>query len=414
MTGGVGRVDFDLIIVGGGMVGASLACALGNTALRIAVIEAVPLQAPSQPSYDDRSIALAYGSKRIFTGMGLWSSLQAGVTAIKKIHVSDRGHFGMVHMDAADSACEALGYVAESRTLGRVFAARLAALDNVELLCPAELVALENDPDAVCVELLGPNGPQKLRTRLLVGADGGNSLVRRLAGIEVTRRDYGQSAVIANITPSHPHNNIAYERFTPTGPVALLPLSGRRCSLVWTVHRGQEDGLLALDEPTFLARLQAHFGYRLGMLEKVGCRRSYPLSLMMARPQGAPGRLALIGNAAHSLHPIAGQGFNLGIRDVAALAEVLNVAATQGQDIGTAAVLAQYQSWRQRDQRRVAALTDSLVHLFSNKLPPLVLARNLGLAVLDLLPSARRSLMRQTMGLTGRLPRLARGLPLSE
>jgi len=412
MTADAGQMDYDLIIIGGGMVGASLACALANTPLRIAVIEAVPLQAATQPSYDDRSIALAYGSQRIFTGMGLWSALQAGVTAIKRIHVSDRGHFGMVRMDAADSAVEALGYVVESRALGRVFATQLAALDNVELLCPAELVALETSPGAVCVELAGPDGRCRLSARLLVGADGGNSLVRRLAGIGLMRRDYEQSAVIANITPGEPHRNIAYERFTRTGPVALLPLSGQRCSLVWTVRRGEEAALLALDDDAFLARLQAHFGYRLGLLQKVGRRSSYPLSLMMAGSQGSC-RLALIGNAAHSLHPIAGQGFNLGIRDVATLAEVLEEARVQGQDIGAAAVLEKYHAWRQRDQRRVAAMTDTLVHLFSNNLPPLALARNLGLTALDLLPPVRRALMRQTMGLSGRLPRLARGLPLS-
>jgi len=403
--------DYDLIIVGGGMVGASLACALGSTALRIAVIEAVPLRASSQPSYDDRSIALAYGSRRIFAAMGLWDELASAVTPIKRIHVSDRGRFGMLRMDAAQYGYGALGYVVENRDLGKLFSARLKKLENVDLLCPCELTALETGTDRACVQVSMEGGKKVLSAQLIIGADGGRSVVRDLAGIATRRWDYGQCAVIANVTPGRPHDNTAFERFTDSGPLAMLPMSENRCSLVWTVNQGQEEALLALDDAEFLARLQERFGYRLGILRKAGRRAAYPLALMMAGPSDIP-RLALIGNAAHTLHPVAGQGFNLGIRDVAALAEVISQARHAGGDIGAARVLKRYNSWRRQDQQRVARLTDGLVRLFSTTFPPLVLGRNLGLLALDQLPPVKRLMMRQAMGLAGRLPRLARGLPV--
>jgi len=400
---------YDLLIIGGGMVGASLACALGNQPLRIGVIEAVPFHAASQPSYDDRSIALAYGARKIFEGMGLWPQIEDIVTPIKKIHVSDRGHFGATRMDAAREGYPALGYVAENRNLGQCFAQQLESLPNIELICPAQLKNFTiNAGDAeVVIEQDGKR--QTLTTKLIIGADGGRSAVRQLAGINSTSRDYGQSAVITNITPGCSHQNIAYERFTDTGPLALLPMSEGRCSLVWTVDRDGTDEIMAWDDATFLAQLQERFGMRLGQLKKVGQRHAYPLSLVRADEQIRP-RLALIGNAAHALHPIAGQGFNLGIRDVAALAQV--IVETKAADIGALPVLQQYAQWRQRDQDCVAHLTDGLVRIFSNQITPLVIGRNSGLLAMDLLPPLKRALMRQTMGLAGKLPKLARGIPL--
>ncbi len=406
------KTDYDLIIVGGGMVGASLACALNNTKLRIAVIEAVPLRAASQPSYDDRSVALSYGTRRVFSGMGLWESLADSATPIRKIHVSDRGHFGMLRMDAARYDFEALGYVVENRALGKLFAARLAELKHVDLICPCELTGLEFDQSVVRAQVSVNDEIKVFSARLLIGADGGRSVVRQLAGVKTRTREYGQCAVIANVTPGKSHQNIAYERFTSTGPLAMLPMSGNRCSMVWTVKQAQEKELLALDDEAFLARLQERFGYRLGVLQKIGKRAMYPLALMMAEPASTP-RLALIGNAAHTLHPVAGQGFNLGIRDVAALAEIVSDTLAADGDIGAPPVLKKYAAWRHKDQRHVARLTDGLVRLFSSTLPPLVLGRNLGLLALDQVPPVKRVLMRQTMGLAGKLPRLARGLPIA-
>lgn len=400
---------YDLLIIGGGMVGASLACALGNQPLRIGVIEAVPFHAASQPSYDDRSIALAYGARKIFEGMGLWPQIESIVTPIKKIHVSDRGHFGTTRMDAAREGYAALGYVAENRNLGQCFAQQLESLPNIELICPAQLKNFTINANDAEVVIEQDGKIQTLTTKLIIGADGGRSVVRQLAGINSSSRDYGQSAVIANITPGCDHQNIAYERFTDTGPLALLPMSEGRCSLVWTVDRDSTDEIMAWDDATFLAQLQERFGMRLGQLKKVGQRHAYPLSLVRADEQIRP-RLALIGNAAHVLHPIAGQGFNLGIRDVAALAQVIVEAKTA--DIGALPVLQQYAQWRQRDQDCVAHLTDGLVRIFSNQITPLVIGRNSGLLAMDLLPPLKRALMRQTMGLAGKLPKLARGIPL--
>lgn len=403
--------DYDVLIIGGGLVGGSLACALGQQDLRIGLIEAYPFQSDMQPSYDDRSIALAYGSRRIFEGMGLWSQLQPHSTAINHIHVSDRGHFGITRLDRRDSGHDALGYVIENRAIGNIFAETLAHLENIDIVCPAELQSLHTDAQQAQITIQQGNSTQQLSTRLIIGADGGHSAVRRLCNINSRDWDYGQSAIIANISPERPHQHIAYERFTDTGPLALLPMSDQRCSLVWTVRNEAVESMLALSDEAFLAQLQQRFGQRLGKMQHCGRRSSYPLRLIRALKHTTP-RVALIGNAAHTLHPIAGQGFNLGIRDVAALAEILSDAVQQQQDIGTAAVLKHYEQWRDQDQRHVTTLTDSLVRLFSNNFTPLVMARNAGLLAMDLLPPLKRRLTRQAMGLSGRLPRLARGLPL--
>jgi len=400
---------YDLLIVGGGMVGASLACALGGQPLRVGVIEAVPFRAESQPSYDDRSIALAYGARKIFEGMGLWDDVAKIVTPIEKIHVSDRGHFGATRMDARSEGYPALGYVIENRDLGQLFATRLAAYSNIELICPATLKNFTIGSDYAEVVIERDGEMKTLTTQLLVGADGGRSIVRQLAGITNSVDDYGQSAMIANVTPGNEHHNIAYERFTDSGPLALLPMSEGRCSLVWTVKRNKADEVMGWDDATFLSHLQQRFGMRLGPFQKTGRRNAYPLSLVRANENIRP-RLALVGNAAHVLHPIAGQGFNLGFRDVAALAQVV-VDAKEG-DIGTLPVLEQYDEWRKHDQACVIHLTDGLVRLFSNQITPLVIGRNSGLLAMDMIPPVKRALMRQTMGLSGKLPKLARGIPL--
>ncbi len=406
-----GKHDVDVLIVGGGMVGASLAGALGGQALRVAVVEQVPFSAADQPSYDDRSLALAWGTRRVFEAIGAWDGLAATVTPIEEIHVSDRGHFGATLMKAATIGFDALGYVVENRELGRLFTGLLPGLPNVELICPARLQSIEIVAAGVRVRIEYAGEVRELSARLLIGADGGQSAARRLCGIGAETVDYGQSAIIANVTPDQPHGNRAYERFTEHGPLALLPMSGNRCSLVWTVPRAQSAGILALPDAEFIAVLQARFGYRLGRFLRAGARASYPLVRVSAARHVAA-RIALIGNAAHTLHPVAGQGFNLGLRDVAALAEVVADAVTADKDIGGHDVLARYQRWRAADQQRVLTLTDGLVRVFSNDFTPLVIARNAGMIALDLLPPLKRLMMRQAMGLTGRLPRLARGLPL--
>lgn len=404
--------DYDLLIVGGGLVGASLACAVADLGLRIGLVEAVPFAAAAQPSYDDRSLALAYGSRRIFEGLGLWPAIQPIATPIVRIHISERGGLGCARLDSRDQGVEALGYVVEARSLGAALADRLNALSNVELLCPASLETVTVLTDSAEATLQCLQQTLHCRTRLLVAADGAHSRVRQQLGITALRWTYGQAAIIANVTPQHPHCHIAYERFTDSGPLALLPLSEGRCALVCSVDEADQTKLLALDDAAFLAYAQDRFGERLGRWQRVGRRQAYPLFLMKAR-EHARQRVAVIGNAAHTLHPIAGQGFNLGMRDVAALAEVIADARQAGQDIGTWTVLSRYAAWRRWDQRQAVGFTDGLARLFSNPLPPLRHARNLSLLAFDLLPPVKRLLARRTMGLAGYLPRLARGLPLA-
>jgi 2-octaprenyl-6-methoxyphenol hydroxylase len=400
----------DVLIVGGGLVGASLALALGRAGLDVAIVEAHPFRINEQPNYDERSIALAQGSQRIFSGMGLWDSLQDTVCPIHTIHVSDRGHFGFTRLKREQEGVEALGYVASARLLGNALIRKLEKTD-VRLLTPAQLESFRVDAQQVHATIDLDGKPVEYRARLLVAADGVQSQVRDRLGIETHQWDYGQTAVIANVSPDQPHHNVAYERFTDTGPMALLPLNEGHCSLVWTLRADQVDEVMALDDAEFLSRLQERFGYRLGRFEKVGTRYAYPLQLLRAK-QSTAQRLALIGNAVHTLHPIAGQGFNLGLRDVAALAEVIIDAQRSGNDPGGDAVLQRYAEWRQADQRRVVAFTDGMVRLFGQTLPPLVGLRNAGMLALDLCPPAKRWFGRLTMGRAGRLPRLARGLEL--
>lgn len=403
--------NYDILIGGGGLVGASLACALSGHGLRIGLIEAVPYGEPGQPAYDDRALALAAGTQRIFSALGLWDALAGHATPIHKIHVSDRGRFGFARLDRAEEGVPALGYVALGRDLGAVLNARLAQLDDVDLICPARVTGVEFAAATARVRIEYAAGGTSLTTRVLVAADGAQSMLRDLLDIPTTVWEYGQTALIANVTPERAHANVAYERFTDTGPLALLPMSEQRCALVWTLRDDQVAAVMALDDAAFLARLQERFGRRLGQLTRVGKRTAYPLRLVRARESVRP-RLALIGNAAHTLHPIAGQGFNLGLRDVAALAEVLLDARREGRDIGELAVLQRYADWRRDDHRRVIAFTDGLTRVFANPLPPIAWARDLGMLALDVCPPAKRIFAKLTMGKAGRLPRLARGLAL--
>lgn len=403
--------DYDILIIGGGLVGASLACALGGQALRVGLIEARPLTIGAPAHYDERSIALSYGSRLIFDALGLWPRLAPQATPIHRIHISNRGHFGATRLNARDEGVEALGYVTPARVIGTVLAERLAQFANIELLCPAQLTQLTLAEDAATVDVMMDGSSQQLRARLIVAADGANSAVRESLGIQTRHWGYDQTAVIANITPEKFHEHTAYERFTDSGPLAMLPLQAQRCGVVWTVRSGDADAVMALDDAQFLARLQARFGQRLGRLLTVGARQAYPLTLVRARAS-VRARLALIGNAAHSLHPVAGQGFNLGLRDVAALADTIMDAQRGGIDIGDRAILQAYADARGRDQRGVIAFTDGLARIFANPLAPVALARNLGLIAVDLLPAGKHFLTRRTMGLAGRLPRLARGLEL--
>ncbi len=415
---------FDLIIIGGGLAGASLACALKNSTLKIALVEAFELNTDSQPSYDDRTVALSYGSRCIFDSMGLWSSLAPFAEAINTIHISDRGHFGVTRLSKEQEGVEALGYVLENRAIGQQLYADMAdglseKGDGITLFCPARLKTLQQDKQQVAVEILTGGESQKLSAKLLVAADGNNSQVMKLLAIGSSRQSYDQVALISNVTPGNKHNNVAYERFTDSGPLAFLPMQKNRCSVVWTLGPQQADSLYALDEAHFLQQLQQRFGYRLGQLKKAGKRQIYPLFLQSAT-QMVHGRVALIGNAAHSVHPVAGQGFNLALRDVALLSELIvdslpGSPTDSGQtasDIGRQTMLQRYAELREDDIRRVYRFTDALVKTFSNNIAALAQLRSLSLLMVDVVPDIKHQLAAQSMGLSGRLSRLNRGLPL--
>ncbi len=410
--------DYDLVIIGGGLVGGSLACALSGSGLRVAVVEATtPAQpavgaAPPPAQYDERVIALSLGSQRIFAGLGIWPAMADASEPIRQVHVSDRGHCGFAHLDAADEGVEALGYVTPARAIGLAIDGCLQQAAGVELLRPARLGGLRIQPQHADLEVAVDGVSRLLRTRLVVAADGGDSAVRQRLKLGVHDRPYGYSAIISTVTPGEPRRGVAYERFTDSGPLAMLPMTHGRWSVVWTAQEHDVPGIQGLDDDAFLVALQQRFGARLGRLERPGRRIAYPLRLTLAKQITRP-RVALVGNAAHTLHPVAGQGFNLGLRDVAELADLLVEAHVTGRDPGGPAVLNAYRERRRNDQRNVALATDTLARLFVNPFPPVRAARDLGMLALDLCPSARHTLARRFMGLHGRLPRLARGLPVS-
>ncbi|PAV47071.1 2-octaprenyl-6-methoxyphenyl hydroxylase [Pseudomonas sp. HAR-UPW-AIA-41] len=384
-----------LAIIGGGLVGASLALALQEGARqrgwRIVLIEPFAPGNSYQPSYDARSSALSYGTRQIYERLGLWPALSARAEPIRQIHVSDRGRFGATRLSAESEGVPALGYVVENAWLGQCLWQALDA-EVVEWRCPAEVTALQALGDGYRLTL---NDGSQLDCDLAVLADGGRSGLREQLGIAVKTTPYGQSALIANISTAEAHQGQAFERFTDDGPMALLPLSENRSALVWTRQGGDAQRLAALPDREFLAELQQVFGYRLGALTQVGARHIYPLSLIEASEQVRP-HLVVLGNAAHSLHPIAGQGYNLSLRDTLALAEaLLDSPATPGDFT----VLQDYLRRQRLDQQLTVGFSDQVTRLFSTAQPLLVAGRNLGLLGLDLLPPAKHWFARQAMGL---------------
>jgi 2-octaprenyl-6-methoxyphenol hydroxylase len=404
---------FDVVIVGGGMVGASLAVALAPLGLRVALIETIPHDAASQPSFDERTTALSNGSRRILDTMGVWPAVAASSSAILKIHVSDQGHFGFARIDAAEQGLQALGHVVANRLLGASLWSRLQTYANVSVYCPAEVTAMSPGEDCVGLDIKSQSGVQtSIETRLVVAADGVQSAVRSAFGVNAETRDYGQTAVITTVLPQRFHEHIAYERFTESGPLALLPLADGRCTLVLTLNPAAAEAAMAWSDKEFLAEVQSRFGFRLGRFLKVGRRVPYPLSLTRAAKTSA-GRCVIVGNAAQGLHPVAGMGFNLGLRDVACLAELIAERRSQGgSDAGEAGLLADYDAWRAADRSGIIAFTDGLVRVFSSPLGVVRRLRNVALLAFDVLPPAKSALSRLSTGAAARVPKLARGVPL--
>ena len=405
---------YDIVIAGGGMIGASLALAIAPLGLRVAVVEAVARGEAGQPSFDDRSTALSRSTQRMFEAMGLWDDVIAAATPIRRIHVSDRGRFGFSHIDAAQQGVAALGYVVINRVLGDVLQSALTKAATVDVICPARVVDIDTGGDLAVATVETADGEhQELSCQLLVAADGANSALRPMMGICARKTDYDQHAVIGNLLPEKPLDNCAYERFTNQGPLALLPVADDRAAFVWTVSSHDAERVLGLDDAAFLDELQEAFGYRLGRLSRAGKRAAYPLSLSKALRLTAE-RAVLVGNSAHGLHPVAAQGFNLGMRDVAALCDCIADARSDdpSADLGDPDLLARYAQWRRDDQGKLVRLTDGIVRLFGSSSPSLKAARNIGMIGFDIVPGVRSLFARHMMGLAGRLPRLSRGVPL--
>jgi len=345
----------------------------------------------------------------------LWDRVLAAATPITHIHVSDRGRFGFAHIDAREQDVEALGYVVINRVLGGVLQQSLDDVANLDIMCPARIVAAKLGPANAVVTVDQDGAQRDLSCDLLVAADGSNSAVRAMIGITAKQVSYEQRAVIGNLLPELPLQNRAYERFTEQGPLAILPVADGRAGFVWTVQERDADRVLALSDEEFLAELQQTFGNRLGTFSRVGKRASYPLSLSKALRLTAQ-RAVLVGNSAHGLHPAAAQGFNLGLRDVAALCDCIadfKFATRDSFDAGDRSILERYSAWRRSDQKKLVRFTDGLVHLFGDTRAPMRALRNLGMLGFDLIPGVRKTFARHTMGLAGRLPRLSRGVPLT-
>ncbi len=419
-------LDTEVLIVGGGMVGLTLGVALAGAGVATVVTDTADPATLQTAAYDGRSAAIARGTQQALSALGIWTGMAAAAEPILEIRVSD-GKIGAAaspfflhydHRELGPGREGPLGYIVENLAIRRALQARAADMANLTLLAPVRLSSVDRGPAAVLAVL---NDGRQICAKLIVGAEGKASPLREMAGIRVTRWDYPQAGIVCTVDHEAPHEGVAHEHFLPAGPFALLPMTpgdggapegafggGHRSSLVWTERRALAPAMMALSKADFAAELQRRFGDGLGRLRQAGGRWSYPLGLMLAESCVAA-RLALVGDAAHVIHPIAGQGLNLGLRDVAALAETLVDARRLGLDLGSLQVLARYQGWRRLDGALLAVATDGLNRLFSNDLGPLRLARDLGLAAVDRVPPLKRFFMRQAMGLVGDLPRLVRG-----
>ncbi|CAG21433.1 hypothetical ubiH protein [Photobacterium profundum SS9] len=394
--------QYDVVIAGGAMAGATLAIALNKLIserdvkrqLRVAVVEAVAPNVDQHPGYDARSIAVSFGSSRLLSKVGIWSMLSSVATPIAHIHVSDRGHAGIVRLDAEEQAIDALGYVIELADAGRLFHQQLNDLDNVALYCPDSIIDISRTQQNVTLCL---DSGEQIQTQLLVTADGALSSCCELLGIGRHEHDFEQVAIIANITTAQAHQGRAFERFTPYGPVALLPMSEGRSSLVWCIKPEYQSTVMSWDDARFLAELQSTFGWRLGELVKTGKRVAYPLLLRQSEALTSH-RVAVVGNAAQTLHPIAGQGFNLGLRDVMTLAEEVVNSFERNEDVGEAALLSRYRQRRLPDRQATVLMTAGLVSVFANDSFPLVAGRNTGLMAMNIFDTLKAPLLRRAMG----------------
>ena len=401
------RREFDVVIIGGGLAGATLALALARVTQRIAVIEAVSMQAPEQPSYDDRGLVLTLSSQRILQNLHLWEALYEQVNPVLHIHVSDQHHFGFTRLHASDLELPALGYVVIARALGKILLEKIRQTKNIEWICPATTRSLEINHEHAVINLEQDGVLTEIHAKLLVAADGAGSRVSELLGVEQSFKNYRQTAIVSNVTPERPHQNTAYERFSADGPLALLPMTQQRCAVVFTVKSEQAAGIMTLTDEEFLQKLNARFGLRLGRFTRCGKRKHYPLVQSIAAEQVRE-RLVVMGNAAHTIHPNGAQGFNLCLRDIAGLVEILDPVLTTGKDPGQRRLLNRYVDLRLPDQQRVITFTDILANTFYNNLPHKMFIRNVAMSMFDICPPLKKSFIQRMTGLSGHQPDMVR------
>ncbi len=408
-------INADTLIVGGGLVGGTLACALAAEGLRVAVVDAEHPETAARPTADGRVSAIALSSKRLLEAAGLWGDLARDAAPILDIRVAEGHTPFFLHYDSREVGGEPFGFMVENRNLRRAIARRIARERRIVLFAPARVKTLDRGASAVEADIETAQGLRRVRAPLVVAADGRASRTRRDAGIGVTKRDYDQTAIVCAVRHERSHDFIAHELFQPAGPFAILPMngdgardSGRRSAIVWSERPDIAPLMMALDDQSFCAEIQRRAGDFLGAISLDSPRWTYPLSVQFAQRMLAH-RLALAGDAAHAMHPVAGQGFNMGLRDVAALAEVLSEAKSLGLDLGSAAVLERYGRWRRFDNGLMLAMTDTLVRFFSNDIGPIKAARALGLSAVNRIAPLRRLFARHAMGIVGDLPRAMRG-----
>ncbi len=384
--------DYDVSIIGGGLTGLSLAAALAPLPLRVLMIESRP-PVTDLSVYDERSLALGFGSRLIYGGIGIWDDVAANASPIKTVHASEQGTLGSTRLQASATGVAALGYVVTLRDLASALEQRVSTQANLTRLHGTQLTAVSSDGEQVTLTVADDSGSREITTALLVGADGGASASRQLLGIDTTVKHYEQVAIVANVEARESHRNIAFERFARSGPMAMLPLNDNRCAMVWSLPPERATEIMAMPDDAFLAEIPRHFGYRLGDFLSTSKRDMFPLKMTLARRLTAP-RSLLLGNAAHALHPIAGQGLNLALRDVAVLAELLANFDDPGDDM----LLQIYQQRRKPDIEATANYSDGLLRLFSHPIPMLAHLRGAGLITLDRLPPLKKRLAWLGMG----------------
>ena len=406
------EITTEVVVLGGGLAGLSMAAALATAGVPVVCIDRDSPDHHAADGFDIRTTAVAYASMKVLEGAGVWKHMEPHAGPILDIRVADQFSPLFVHYDHTeltwDGTHQPFGWILDNKDMRRALFARAAELPGLVHLAPAQATKIERLRNGASVTLADG---RVVKARLVVGADGRRSMARDSAGIKVRRWAYDQSAMICTIRHSEPHNGVAVEHFMPNGPFAVLPMTGNRSSIVWSEKTSLVDMYLKLPDDQFIDELSRRSGGYLGDIELLTRREAWPLSVLLAESFIAE-RLALIGESAHAIHPIAGQGLNLGLRDVAALAEVIVDAHRLGLDVGAPQVLARFQRWRRFDTVLLAAVCDGLVHLFSNNIPPLRIARDVGMAVVNRLPPLKRFFMRHAMGVVGDLPRMIKGMPL--